>query len=544
MVVFFCPHLGALWEVCTLRFTRFRNQSAVFLTSDTFLKSDYPARFLKNKVFDKIIGGKVSVKNDMRDEAALQEAVVRKYDELLQKNGIALNEVTQFLLWADVENLFSIYLSVKGIPHTIVELEEGQFKKDSRYSVNVRFLGYDPCYETLHRKYYALNGEGGNLISRILLDTPDAAHGPKDECYDFSAGFSSLPQEDKEVLIDSFDLKELREKNFDLFLLNSAGYTLPATKLSREAYYLVYQMIADYLDTDNLLIKDHPHTHDFAFDEAFPKAKVVPGLIPVEFFALTHDFKLNCIYSANSTGGDKLAGHAKAIVRLGDAFLREFRLLHKLWAALALCRCISSPSTRYHYFGIDKQFVNNANTYMFGNLWKQEDLHCINPEILKGDIVVFVGAGGAKYAAQLRKALLNAPQDVKAVFLTESAIPFGAQATEDEILPYILPIAINKKPTGKTAADLEDEFIYFYCKDEAVRKKAGALKADKVLPNTEIKVSAHAEVQVIPQLKEYARAAKINMLTEEVSSLRAEVKALTQKMEAMVGFFKTLDKGE
>lgn len=542
MLLFACKHIGFFNEVVALRFTEFKDEKAILMTSDLFVRSDYAEEFIKNGVFEYVFEDKINIRKNCDGEEDALSAVVSYYDELLKSNGYTAKSFSHVLIWTDVENLFSVYLSVKGVPHTLVEAEKGQFKKFERYTISVKFGGYKPVFEAVHRKYFALCGEGGTLISRILWDESDKVS-EKDSVFDFSSSFFKLQQDKKELLLSCFKLTDLYIKDRELFLLNSAGYSNPKTKLENKNYYLPYQIMIDYLDHAEIMIKGHPQS-SFDFKKAFPAIEEVPSLVPIEFFVLSDSVKIKAIYSVMSTGGDKIVDRVESVVKLGDAFLFEFRLLHRLFAAYSLVPLVCNDRTNFHYYAIQKQLIENFGRYMCGDFCEIREIHGVNPEILTGNIFTFIGEDGVKYCEQLRKALLNASHNMKAVFLDKKSIPFSIQESMDEILPFIVPLRIQKSQIGETISDLEDEYIYFYCKDAVVREKIWNAKAEKVLKNTGIRVSVEAEAAELSVLEEYARAAKINMLTEEVSSLRAEVKALTQKMEAMVGFFKTLDKGE
>ena len=549
MVVFSCPHMGAFWQVCTLRFTRYKRENAVLLAPNTFLQSKYVQNFIDTKIFDSIVPVRFpNVQEYCGSEKELSKAILQYYDKLFDEKGINLKKVKDFLLWADVENLFSIYLSVKGVQHTLVELEPGQFAKDSRYSVNVQYLHWGISYETLHRRYYALCGEGGNIINRILFGDEDKRINEKDEVYNFKKNFLAIDHASKKELLKCLELSGLSGDGSCIFLLNSLGYTMPHTKLTRSNFYLSYQIIIDYLRESDVIVKDHPQTHDVGFEQAFARAKKLDNVVPIEFFSLEDKLKLRKIYSANSTGGDKLLwlGSIEESVKLGDIFLKEFRNLHKLYTAFCTADLVKTQKTRFHYFGLNKQLVENFNRYMFESLWGQDELHGLNPEILAGDIFVFIGAGAERFSPQLQKALENAPENVKVAFLDTKAIPFSAQKRDDEILPFLRPIRIRKTACADTLCDSDDEYIYLYCKSTAVREQLENLQVQKYLNNTGIRVSLSGRfadvADAYKDLRDYARGVRVAQLTEEVAALRSQLSTLSGKFEKMVDFFAAMEK--
>ena len=533
MVIFSCPHMGAFWQVCTLRFTRYKDEEAVLLTSETFLKTKYAALFLKEGVFSKILIGKINEIGDFcESEKSLLEKIKTYYDELFNRNSIDLQNISAILLWADVENLFSIYLSSKEIKHILVETEFQQFEIDSRYSVNVRFLHYNKAYESLHRKYFALCGESGGNIYRILYRNNDIKINERDEGYNFDQHFFELDRLDKETLIKCFELDGIDIENFNIFLLNSAGYTIPLTHLSKGNYYLVYQLIVDYLCEGNIYVKDHPHTHDYGFERAFVENRRLAGIIPIEFFTLIKNFKINNIYSINSTGGDKVNRYAQKVVKLGNCFLSEFQSLHKLYAAFSIANLLHTAKTKYHYFCLDKQLLENYNVYMFEQIWEEGELHGINPRILSGDIVAYIGTRAEKFSVELQNALYNASEETKVIFLDKKAIPFAHQKSADEIIKNIVPIRIRKYAVADTVSDLEDEYIYLYCKSASVRMQVKTLYCQRILKNTGIGVSISGKEadnsEHYKVLREYSNSCRIDELFRNFVMIQDELKILIQ----------------
>ena len=533
MVIFSCPHMGAFWQVCTLRFTRYKDEEAVLLTSETFLRTKYAASFLQEGVFSNILIGKV--KDDIRfceNENDLLKKIIMFYDELFQVNSIDLKSISTFLLWADVENLFSIYLSAKGINHFLAEIHLGQFQLDDRYNVNVRYLNYSKSYENLHRKYYALCGEKGEKIHRILYGSEDVTISDKDEIYNFDRHFFEIGETDRNIILKCFDLNQLNVDNLNIFLLNSAGYTIPLTHLTKEKYYLPYKLIIDYLKEEDIYVKDHPQTHDYGFESAFVENRRLAGIIPIEFFTLIKNFKINNIYSINSTGGDKVNRYAQKVVKLGNCILSEFQSLHKLYAAFSIANLLHTAKTKYHYFCLDKQLLENYNVYMFEQIWKEGELHGINPRILSGDIVAYIGTRAEKFSVELQNALYNASEETKVIFLDKKAIPFAHQKSADEIIKNIVPIRIRKYAVADTVSDLEDEYIYLYCKSASVRMQVKTLYCQRILKNTGIGVSISGKEadnsEHYKVLREYSNSCRIDELFRNFVMIQDELKILIQ----------------
>lgn len=275
-------------------------------------------------------------------------------------------------------------------------------------------------------------------------------------------------------------------------LTQQREYSDPKTKLSGQKRYLAFQIIADYIRERPLIFKNHP-ADTFDFHAAFPKAKTAETNVPIEFFALDPKMCVKNIYSVNSTGGDKISAFINENIKLGDAFLFDFRILHKLYAAFALSEYMSDEFTRHHFFGVDLKMAENAGTYMFGAQWKEGEPFGINPEILLGNIFAVIGAHAEAHAKALRGALAGASADTKVLLFDDSCLPHTAEQDEYGLLQNIVTFRIVKKPCRKTIlADTEEEIFYFYCKEDAAREKAKNFFAEKILENTglEIKVEA------------------------------------------------------
>lgn len=490
MVIFSCPHMGALSEVLALRYIKCENEQAVLLTPQNFGDSKFSKNIARKRIFDRIISTSFDIRPFTESESLMEEKISAYYDGFFQKCGINLKDVTAFYLWADVENLLSVYLSLKGIKHTLVEMYEGQFKQDWRYGIKVTYLNYKPAFETMQRKWFALCGEGGSLINRITVGS--GGETARDGRIDLEKQFLNMESRHKKKLLRCFKPSVLSRRPCSLFLLNSDGYSDPKTKLSGQKRYLAFQIIADYIRERPLILKNHP-ADTFDFHAAFSKAKTAETNVPIEFFALDPKMCVKNIYSVNSTGGDKISAFINENIKLGDAFLFDFRILHKLYAAFALSEYMSDEFTRHHFFGIDLKMAENAGIYMFGAQWKEGEPFGINPEILLGNIFAVIGAHAEAHAKALRGALAGASADTKVLLFDDSCLPHTAEQDEYGLLQNIVTFRIVKKPCRKTIlADTEEEIFYFYCKEDAAREKVKNFFAEKILENTglEIKVEA------------------------------------------------------
>lgn len=542
MVIFSCPHMGAFWQVCTLRFTRYKDEEAVVLAPASFCNSEYAKKFLANSVFSKIILDKMHVKEYCDSEENLEAAIVQHYTALLASNNILLDNFISCVLFADVENLFSIYLSSQNISHILVEMYHGQFQKDNRYSGNAKLLGYGIIYEALHRKYFALNGEGGFLIHRILFGDENKVIDEENESINFLKSFYELNDDIKRELCDCFNMQLPTTGRYSLFLLNSSGYTLlrtegcvlPKDEKMRAEYYVVYQNIIDYLNNESVLVKDHPQTHGYNFERSFKHCKIIPNDIPIEFFCLLKENKIEYVYSINSTGGDKLIGLVKEVVKLGDIFLTQRKQIHKLYASFLLGSALKKINTKFYYLCINKQYLDNFNKYMFDPLWGQNELHGVNPSILLGEIIVFIGAESEKFSVELQTALYNASEETKVIFLDKKAIPFAHQKSADEIIKNIVPIRIRKYAIADTVSDLEDEYIYLYCKSASVRMQVKTLYCQRILKNTGIGVSISGKEADNSEhykiLREYSNSCRIDELFRNLVTMQDELKILIHEI--------------
>lgn len=273
---------------------------------------------------------------------------------------------------------------------------------------------------------------------------------------------------------------------------------------------MIYKLVIDYLNCQPLYIKDHPHNYFVTLQSEFSGSKLLPSDVPMEFFAFSDTFKIDTIYTINSTGGDNVAGLAVNNVHLGNIVFQQFRLIHKVYCALRLGALLKND----------------------------ENFHGINPEVLYGDIVVFIGDGASNYCSQLGKAMRNASDDAKIIFLSKESIPFGAQHVKNEFIDYILPIKISKRAISKTYSDTEDEYIYFYCKDSQVREKVSNFTLTYTLKYTGIEIICNKDKECAKnkraELEDYARDCMLAFAVAEADGLKAEVFKLSQKLEKII----------
>lgn len=487
MVLFCSTHLMNLYQFLTLKCMRYEEQEVVLLTKNDFAESTYARNMVESGLFAKIIS---HVELLHKKEAQTWEEIIEKYyDNIFEKNNLDLDAFSEIYITCDCINNFYLYCTFKKRNVIFVESFEGQFKDRHRYKVLTEFWNGSFEYEKLTEKFNSLSGEGENVVKRYLYGSEERVIDDKDEIVPFLDCFYSIPDSFKTRILDVFEID--RESYTNILLLNSYRYSIPKSCVQEIYHYLPYWLLADYYfsESDVLYIKDHPMTSKDLFNKAYKLDKVVMKAdIPIEFYALCDDFYVENLVSVNSTGNNKIARFVKNEISLGDSYLWNFRLLHKLFATYAIDEYLGR-SRFYHIYGVNKEFVTNFKNTVFLP-FEEKQPYNISTKILKGNIFCVIDEIPETEIDNIGIALLNADANTKVVFLDSCKKRKFITCNYPELLEFIVPIEIKKKKLREdTLSDTEIEIIYFFCKDEGIRDTLSHFSVEKTLIYTGIKIS-------------------------------------------------------
>lgn len=492
MVLFCVPHMGGLSQCITLRLEKHIDEQAVLFTRPEFMSTGYAERLIRNGIFDTII----PFVDEFKKTSPLkwEDYITEYFDKIFEDMNKSLSDFDTIYFSADTNNNFYIYCCLKCMENQVLiffEMYEKHFQNQMPYTVNRNLFGGDIELEKLNRNNRALTGGLDEKISkRYLYSDKDNIINEKDEEYDFLGHLYGLSDENKEKIINSFDLpKKIDFSQSGILFCNSFAYSSPRFKLPADKFYLPYYLLADYYFSprEKVYIKDHPmsdHTKLNDYLESY-KSRLLAADVPIELMGVLPNFRVKKALSCASSSIDKIARFVDSGYCVGNSYLSDFRLVHKLYFTFLLEEFLPE-SIRFHYFGIDKEMLNSFKQHTFG-AFPERGLMGISTSILKGNIFTIIGDIPNEETHNIERALIDADLNTKVVFLGDIEKNSFITPEHMDLLDYIVPITINKVALrNNTVSDLDDEHFYFFCKNNEIREKVKRFHGARVLKYTGI----------------------------------------------------------
>ena len=338
-VIFHANHSAALYQFIVLKNKYFSNDDVILMVNNINLgDSDFAKGLVKNNVFTKVI----PFCEPFSDYQGLtgKAAIFGFYDKLLAENEISIENTSAIITACDIQNWFGLYCVFKNIYPDFLEMHDKQFLNHYRYEGN-RTTSNGPLWvEELSKQYHILDGEDENCKRRYLCLGSDVKFDGKDIKIDFINEFYNLPIKLRRKIVKAMHLGSSDYSKCNLLLLNSFGWTTARTKDPYPLHYLPYLLLSDYYFEDSqntILFKDHPQTNSEYFKNTLSKKEsVISSVIPIEFLGLIENFSIQKLLSVNSTGNEKISKFVKREVKIGDSYLYNWKIVHKLFVTMIL----------------------------------------------------------------------------------------------------------------------------------------------------------------------------------------------------------------
>lgn len=494
-ILFVMLHTSSLFQFLTFKFKKYKDSSVtLFVNKLGYENSELAQNLIKEKVFDNIISFHEPLFIESKNENELTENVKNFYDNIFISNKLSLHEFDEVFISCDMQNYFYYYCNLNSKQSSIIELIPKQFDDISRYTVSRICANLPLWLENFTKEKHMLSGDSPDVVNRYIYINSQVRY-EKDIQVDFINEFYNLSIDFKNIILKCINVTNQQDfKNCNILLLNSIGWSQYESKLNLPHHYLPFQLISDYyFDNNHLVIfKDHPQTPIDSFNKYLsPYSKTINATIPIEFFGLINDFKVDKLISVESSGNDKISKFVNQEIKLGRSYLRNFRYIHKLYITLLIDKIISNTES-YHFYGIEKEFIVKF-AKIFNNSNKLNDINGLNPKILKGNIFAFIGKYSNDDAHNLEKALHSADNDTKVMFFDFNYKNL-ISPKNIELLKYFVPITIHKQKLRDNI--LSDNFnencLWFFCKDEITRNTVKNFSFYKNLPNTGISISVNS----------------------------------------------------
>lgn len=494
MIVYHIGHLGFFPLCITHKLFFHREEEAVFIIDKFWLSKNAIDYFAENiekfSWLGKIITYNERVFFDVADEKQLENKTVSFFDELLYNNNLNSNRVSMFYNTFDTWNAFGVYLRLKELPFSIMEVIPGQLKKDS-YGLNKC-----PVYDCVLKKHQALSAVGKTLVKTIQRSYEETTLRPKDNFINLNYEDlnSYIPPSDRTNILNAYSLDEsfLDVDQVVLMVMSSGWIVHKLNPPTRNSFFLLYQLYADYFILNSpakLIIKPHPNT-DFPLDfwkKQFPETLILPGYFPSNFIRFIPNLNVDKIIGTGTSGANISLNNSPEIINSGT-YYTFYYILHRFYTTIELIKALSLQNAKLFHIGMHNNF-----TWAFEEAWGIDKSAWNNFRTITNNSVFIIDNifwNGPKDKEFLDEAIKNSDDSNLFIFLNSKNDYCFYNPYNPEIMDYIIPITIEKTATREDInSDLDSETIYIFCKNQNIRQKILDFSLHQKLANTGIEIS-------------------------------------------------------
>lgn len=480
-VLFHCHHLSSLSQLITLKYLFHRDDLSILLVNHSQFGNTSFAKNLEEKnVFTRVLTI-IEPKNFNMKQG--ERFVSDHYDSFFYDKHLNFDDISEIYTVSDLNNLFPIYCRIHKIPITYVEMYPGQFDEENRYNASTDIFKYPRWLGELSVRYHSLTGDNSEYTkNRYLYYGSKIKYKEKDILIDFLEEFYSMDDSIKSAIIECIDLPKTTEfNNFSILLLNSTRWIYHISGIDKPNYYLIYLLIIDYYLSHerNVWIKNHPHSFpDSYFDTQIrKKLNILPSLIPIEFFGLYDEFRVNMSVSINSSSAAKISRFTDNEIKLGTHFFDIYSQIHKMYISLLLGDYLGYK-TIYESIGIDFPYIDLIRKNISKDRSTNSCGSSLNP--LKCYIV--------------HKSILNISNLIKddvLIFFFDNESFLETINTNPILKKDSFRIKIRKIAfDSDSLSDTNDEYIFFISTNKVIKKRIRLFKYEHILKYTGIIVEA------------------------------------------------------
>ncbi len=133
IVLYNTEHYGGLLNMIAIRCKYHKNDRAVLLLRYKDGMGEFHNQLIQNGLFEKIIVHREKLGKERND---VSSKIVSYYDSLLNQNGFCAQDFQKIYTGRDCDNTFGVYLILKKVNQTVVELVRGQFSWKGTYNTS------------------------------------------------------------------------------------------------------------------------------------------------------------------------------------------------------------------------------------------------------------------------------------------------------------------------------------------------------------------------------------------------------------------------
>lgn len=384
------------------------------------------------------------------------------FDNAFKEIGVTLDEIEEFYVGSYHGN-FAHYLQLKKIKHFFVEESAGSLK----FSDNNNFIT---------KKF-------------VTLSEVDKEARKKEKClvnYEICKEIFKLKHEERDQIINFYNVPKATEEDYDILLLtqwwfDDNGYD----PFAYDDVIYMYGLILDYYyPNEKVYIKPHPKDELKAkYLDYFTDCHLDTSVYPSELMGLIPNIHFNKVVTINSSSLFTLLEFCDEVDIIGLEYEDLHHRLIKFDLAIQLSNFLSEFNYNIVRYGIYDRDVSVFPNF-FDDIPKSDCLE--NNSILISDelyLTKITRKGKFRNATELNddeqelnkigavEKFISALKNTNNVFIITN---YFEEIFNKCVLDFnhVIVFKITKdKVKNICAADMQNEYVYVYCKDIAIRNK-------------------------------------------------------------------------
>lgn len=262
--------------------------------------------------------------------------------------------------------------------------------------------------------------------------------------------------------------------------------------LSFEEQVLIYQTLIDYFFY-NYFIIIKPHPDDLLYyNELFVNCFTIKEKFPSEFLPVMFSNQPEIIATISSSAINNLKNYFENSFFLDTRYEKDFYATHRYYAALKLFKKVSLKNSQIATIGANEKLIKNllcTNEFELKETVIESNNKTEN--VNRFYIIDDIETQGEFDRNAIITLTENLPDNSSIVFINFKQDFCFYDINHKALWKYIVPICIGKKQNrdDEFYADINQEMIYFYSKNERILNMANNFEFERELTNTGMTVS-------------------------------------------------------
>lgn len=351
MVIFHTDHWGAVAHFITLAVNKhWQEEKILIYTENDKYKYEIAERWVLCKLFNKVIfSNKIQHPGDkLHDKKLIHETILNTIDDVLNENGINIQNATKIYSTTDIDGVFRYYLASKEKHYDIIMLSVRdiyeEYKNRELYEIG------DVTKEYMQLLYENHIYDGESIYCDNIFAFPETPYDNdkiinKIIIYDLKNEIEKIPASIGAEILKSFNIsiKELNRVKY-ILLSNSGGFLwrsiteagFDAKDLTQQV--LIYQELIDFYSKSvngRLIIKAHPN-NGIEWSKYFNGVPELNKNMPIEFIRLAKKCHIKQAIALQTSAIDKICDKIDNVVLATVDLAKYYSRIFALFTACML----------------------------------------------------------------------------------------------------------------------------------------------------------------------------------------------------------------